>query len=78
MARAKLIRPQAGRKIAGVCAGVAEYFDLDVTLVRVIWLILAFCGGGGLIAYLIGWIVMPSEPEVVQTTAPSDASKTAA
>ena len=78
MARAKLIRPQAGRKIAGVCAGVAEYFDLDVTLVRVIWLILAFCGGGGLIAYLIGWIVMPSESEVVQTTAPSDASKTAA
>ena len=78
MARAKLIRPQVGRKIAGVCAGVAEYFDLDVTLVRVIWLILAFCGGGGLIAYLIGWIVMPSEPEAVQTTAPSDASKTAA
>jgi phage shock protein C len=77
-ARKKLMRPQVGRKIAGVCAGVAEYFDLDVTLVRVVWLILAVCGGGGLIAYLIGWIVMPSEPEVLESTAPSDASKTAA
>jgi phage shock protein C len=77
-ARKKLMRPQIGRKIAGVCAGVAEYFDLDVTLVRVVWLIVTIFAGCGLLAYLIAWIVMPSEPEVVQTTAPSDASKTAA
>jgi phage shock protein C len=62
-ARERLVRVRAGRKVAGVCAGVAEYFDLDVTLVRAIWLIVALAPPGiGLIAYVIGWIVMPEEP----------------
>lgn len=68
-ARRKLIRPRAGRKIAGVCAGVAEYFDLDITLVRVVWLVLAIFGGGGVIAYAIGWIVMPDEAEYAVSVA---------
>ena len=59
----KLMRPPKGspeRKIAGVCAGFAQYFDLDVTIVRVVWLILAVFGGGaGLLAYIIAWIIMP-------------------
>ena len=62
LARKRLIRPRSGRKIAGVCAGVAEYFDLDVTLVRVLWLIVSFMTGVGLLAYPIAWIVMPEEP----------------
>ncbi|SRR5579862_2088881 len=62
LARKRLIRPRANRKIAGVCAGVAEYFDLDVTLVRVIWLIASFMTGIGLLAYPVAWIVMPEEP----------------
>jgi len=62
LARKRLIRPRAGRKIAGVCAGVAEYFDLDVTLVRVLWLIASFMTGIGLLAYPVAWIVMPEEP----------------
>lgn len=63
LARKRLIRPRNGRKIAGVCAGFAEYFDLDVTLVRVVWLISVFLGVGlSFIAYLIAWIVMPEEP----------------
>ncbi len=69
----KLIRPAKGspeRKIAGVCAGFAAYFDLDVTIVRVVWLIIALFGGGGVLAYIIAWIVMPEAPEVVPTTAP--------
>jgi len=41
-ARKRLMRPRANRKIAGVCAGLAEYFDLDVTLVRVLWLVITF------------------------------------
>lgn len=61
-ARKRLVRPYAGKKIAGVCAGVAEYFDLDVTLIRVIWLLVALFGGCGFLAYFIGWIVMPAEP----------------
>jgi len=58
----RLIRPRAGRKIAGVCAGFASYFDLDVTLVRLVWLVIAFFGGSGFLAYVIGWILMPEEP----------------
>ena len=62
IARKRLVRPRAERKIAGVCAGVAEYFDLDVTLVRLMWLIVALMTGVGLLAYPVAWIVMPEEP----------------
>jgi phage shock protein C len=65
--RQKLMRPPKNspdRKIAGVCAGFAQYFDLDVTIVRVVWLIVALFGGGGVLAYIIAWIVMPEEPEM--------------
>ena len=43
-ARTRLVRPREGRKIAGVCAGLAEYFDLDVTLIRMVWLIVVIFG----------------------------------
>jgi len=62
IARKRLVRPRAGRKIAGVCAGLGEYFDIDVTLVRVVWLVVLIMGGIGLVPYIIGWIVMPEEP----------------
>ena len=61
-ARKRLVRPRADRKIAGVCAGFAEYFDLDVTLVRLVWLVIVLVGGTGLLAYVIAWMVMPEEP----------------
>ena len=61
----RLMRPRAGRKIAGVCAGFAEYLDLDVTLVRLVWLMIAFFGGSGVLAYVIAWLLMPDEPAVV-------------
>jgi len=60
--RKRLVRPREGRKIAGVCAGMAEYFDLDVSLVRVVWLILGFMTGVGFLGYFVAWIVMPDEP----------------
>jgi phage shock protein C len=65
LARKRLIRPRVGRKIAGVAAGFAEYFDLDVTLVRLAWIIFAVCTGVGLLLYFLAWIVMPQEPEIV-------------
>ena len=71
LARTRLVRPRQGRKVAGVCAGFAEYFDLDVTMVRVVWLLVALFGGGGILAYIIAWIVMPEEPEFVPVSAPS-------
>ena len=73
-ARRKLMRSRTDRKVAGVCAGFAEYFDLDVTVVRVVWLIVAIFGGGGFLAYGIAWIVMPEEPEYVPATPPATVS----
>ncbi len=72
--RHRLMRPRVNRKIAGVCAGFAEYFDLDPTVVRVLWLLVAIFGGGGFIAYIIAWIVMPEEPEYIAAPAPSASS----
>jgi len=65
VARKRLVRPRTGRKLAGVCLGVAEYFDIDVTLVRLLWLLLTLLPmpGTGLLAYVIGWIVIPSEAD---------------
>ena len=62
VARQRLVRPRAGRKIAGVCAGVAEYFDVDVTIVRLVWLVTAIMTVVGFLSYPIAWIVMPEEP----------------
>ena len=75
----KLTRSRQDEKIAGVCAGFAEYFELDPTLVRVVWLMTAFFVGRGFIAYLIAWIVMPYGPvpqpaaAAVPSTAPQPA-----
>lgn len=57
----KLMRSRTDRKIAGVCAGFAAYLDVDVTLVRILWLMLVVVGGWGVIGYLIAWIAMPEE-----------------
>jgi phage shock protein PspC (stress-responsive transcriptional regulator) len=64
------MRSRTDRKVAGVCAGFAEYFDLDVTLVRVVWLVAALLPPGvSLIAYVIAWIVMPEEPLMLSESA---------
>lgn len=68
--RKKLTRSRSDKKIAGVCGGFAEYFDMDATLMRLLWLALILIGGWGLIAYIVAWIVMPEEPalQAVPTT----------
>jgi len=68
-ARKKLLRPHEGRKIAGVAAGMAEYFDVDVSLVRLAWILAALFTGVGFLAYLIAWIVIPEAPEPQPTPA---------
>jgi phage shock protein C len=73
-ARKHLIRPRTGRKIAGVALAFAEYFDLDVSLIRVIWLLVAIFGGTGIVAYLVCWIVIPSEPEIQTSDAKAAAT----
>ena len=55
----QLMRSGHDKKIAGVCAGVAHYFDMDPTIVRVIQGVLAFGYGAGIVAYIILWIIAP-------------------
>jgi phage shock protein C len=62
MEQKRLVRPRKGRKVAGVALAFANYFNIDVTLVRLIWVFLFIPGGlPGLIPYLICWIVIPPE-----------------
>ena len=59
----RLYRSKKERMIAGVCGGIAEYFNLDPTLIRLIWIAFTFAGGAGLLAYMIAWIIVPENPE---------------
>ena len=57
----RLTIPKNNKVIAGVCAGIANYFNIDPVLVRIIWLVLLLFLGIGLFAYLILWIIMPEK-----------------
>lgn len=70
LAKKRLMRSRSDKKIAGVCGGFAEYLDVDSTLIRLIWLLFLFMGGSGILAYIIAWIVMPLEPELIPVAAP--------
>ncbi len=59
----RLVRPVNGRVLAGVCAGLADWIGLDVTLVRIIFLFLGFMTGSGLLIYLVLWVIIPSANE---------------
>lgn len=68
----RLTRSATDKKIAGICGGLAEYFGVDATPIRLLWIILSIlCGAiiGGVIAYLIAWIIIPRAPEAVLSTA---------
>ena len=71
----KLYRSRKDKMIGGVAGGLAEYFDIDPTLVRILFVVTLFVGGGGFLAYIILWIVVPEEPFVIVT---SDTSSTQA
>lgn len=60
----RLYRSESDRQIAGVAAGIAEYFKVDPTLIRILFLILLFTGGPGLIVYMILWIAVPEESAI--------------
>jgi phage shock protein C len=67
----KLVRSRTDKKIAGVCGGFADYFEMDATLVRILWLLVAAIGGCGILAYLIAWMVMPEQPPTSPAASPS-------
>lgn len=55
----RLCRSKQNKVLAGVCGGIAEYFGIDAAIIRLIWIVLAFAGGSGIIAYIIAVIIMP-------------------
>lgn len=57
----KLYRSRKDTKIAGVCGGIAEYFNVDSNIIRLLAVLTIFFGGGGIIAYIIAWIIIPLE-----------------
>jgi phage shock protein PspC (stress-responsive transcriptional regulator) len=68
----RLTRSATDRKIAGVCGGLAEYFDVDATPIRLLWVILGILFGaviGGVIAYLAAWLIIPRPRAMVMTPA---------
>jgi phage shock protein C len=58
----KLYRSRTERMLAGVCGGLAQYFNVDATLMRVLFIVLAVLGGAGLVIYVAMWIIVPKEP----------------
>ena len=57
----RLYKIKEGKKLCGVCTGVAAYFGLDPTLIRLAWVVFTLLGGSGIIAYIIVAIIMPEE-----------------
>ncbi len=60
----KLYKSVKDRKLTGVCGGIAEYFDIDSSIIRIIWLILVLCAGTGVLAYIICAIALDDNPNV--------------
>jgi len=72
--RARLTRSTANRRIAGVCGGLAEYFGVDATPLRLLWLLLSILPGaivGGVLVYLVAWLIIPKAPGPALTPSPS-------
>ena len=70
--RKRIYRSTTDKVIGGVCGGLGEYFGIDPTWVRVLFVLSLFAEGVGLLAYLIGWIVIPKEPEVTTAAASAE------
>ena len=61
----KLYRSRNDKKLAGVCAGLANYLNMDVTVIRLIMVLLTLFVGGGLIAYIVCALLIPEEPDYI-------------
>ena len=62
----KLYRNTENKMLAGACSGIADYFDIDPTLVRLGWVLFSLLGGSGLLAYIIAAIIIPDAPKTNQ------------
>lgn len=59
----RLYRSREEKILGGVCGGIAEYFNTDPTIIRLIWILLAIAYGSGILAYIIAWIIIPLKPK---------------
>jgi phage shock protein PspC (stress-responsive transcriptional regulator) len=62
MNKKKLYKSSQDKKLCGVCGGIAEYFDVDSTVIRLAWVVFTLLGGSGLLAYIIAAIIMKDDP----------------
>ena len=60
----RLYKIEEGKKLCGVCGGIAEYFNIDPTVVRLLWIFLVLCAGTGVLAYFVAAIIMPYKSEI--------------
>jgi len=60
----RLYKIEQGKMISGVCGGVAEYFNIDPSLVRILWVLVAFAAGTGILAYIIAAIILPTKSSI--------------
>jgi phage shock protein C len=58
----RLYRSSKNKILCGVCGGIGEYFNVDPTLIRLLWILFCFAGGAGILFYLIAWIIVPKNP----------------
>lgn len=65
MKNKRIYRSKTERMLAGVCGGIAEYLEMDPTIVRLVFVALMFVGGHGLLVYIIAALIMPNKPESV-------------
>ena len=61
----RLYRSKHDQKISGVCAGLAEFINIDPTIIRLIWVLVALCAGTGVLAYIVCALVIPEKPDVI-------------
>jgi len=59
----RLYRSGKEKILGGVCGGIAEYFNVDPTIIRIIWILIVLGYGAGIIAYIIAWIIIPKNPK---------------
>ncbi|MGN1316838.1 MAG: PspC domain-containing protein [Acutalibacteraceae bacterium] len=66
----KLYKSERDKKVAGVCGGIADYLNIDSTLIRLAWVLFCLAGGSGIVIYIVAALIMPDENNVIDPPAP--------